>query len=156
MKNILIAILLSLSPVSELRGGLPYALSEGVDPLLSFIICVAANIIIIPLLFIFLSTLHKTFLRYKFYKRIFNRGLASMNKKASLFEKRYSMLGYTALTLFTAIPFPTTGAYTSTFIAWLLGLNKLKSGIAIAIGVIIAGIIVLMASLGVIKFLAFV
>jgi uncharacterized membrane protein len=58
-------------------------------------------------------------------------------------------LGYIALMIFVAIPLPGTGAWTGTLIAWTLGLNRLKSFIAIAVGVLIAGLLVLLLSLGV-------
>jgi uncharacterized membrane protein len=60
-------------------------------------------------------------------------------------------LGFLALALFVAIPLPMTGAWTGALIAWLLGLKRWKSFIAIAFGVIIAGILVTLISVGLIN-----
>lgn len=136
------AILLSLSPITELRGGLIYSSIVGFNPIKAFLICVSANLLVSPLVFLFLSTLHKTLLKISSYARAFNKTIKKLDKKVEAYEKKYNLIGYFALTLFTAIPLPYTGAYTSSIIAWLLGLNKTKSIIAINAGVIIAGILV--------------
>jgi uncharacterized membrane protein len=67
-------------------------------------------------------------------------------------ERRRDMIdryGYLGLTLFVAIPLPVTGAWTGCLLAFLLGLNRFKSFFYIALGVTLAGIIVLTTSLGV-------
>ncbi|MEM0022543.1 MAG: small multi-drug export protein, partial [Archaeoglobaceae archaeon] len=61
--------------------------------------------------------------------------------------------GYLGLTLFVAIPLPMTGAWTASLLAFLLGLNNLKASIAILLGILIAGIIVLIPTVGVAKLL---
>ena len=49
---------------------------------------------------------------------------------------------------FVAIPLPGSGAWTGTLIAWIIGLDRLKSFVAITFGVIVAGLIILLVSLG--------
>jgi uncharacterized membrane protein len=61
---------------------------------------------------------------------------------------RYGFLG---LALFVAIPLPLTGAYTGTILAWLLGTDWRKAFPAVALGVLVAGIVVLLVTLGVIE-----
>ncbi len=63
-------------------------------------------------------------------------------------EPQMNKYGYLALAIFVGIPLPITGAWTGTLIAWLLDLNRKKSFIAIASGVIIAGVLVTLATLG--------
>ncbi|MEM4648236.1 MAG: small multi-drug export protein [Candidatus Pacearchaeota archaeon] len=155
MEKIVIAILLSLLPISELRGGLIYAIASGINPIFAFFICVIANMLVAPALFLFLSTLHNFLYKIKIYRKFFDAYIKTLNKKVEIYERKHRLLGYFALTLFTAIPLPFTGAWTSSFIAWILGLNKKKSIIAINLGVIIAGIIVLLFILGIFNFLNF-
>jgi len=155
MIPLLWAILLSLLPILELRGGIPFAISQGVDPLGALIFCVIANIIVVPIIFLFLDYLHKYLLKIRPYERTFNVFLKRLRKRKKKVEKNYQLYGFIALTLFVAIPLPITGAWTGTLIAWLLNLNKGKSFIAIALGVIIAGIIVTLIATGVINVLGF-
>ena len=142
MNKILFSILLSLSPISELRGGIVYGIASGIDPYFAFFVCTLANLFISPLLFLFLLTLHNTLYKLKTYKKIFNVYARHVWKKAKKYEKRHKIFGYFALSMFVATPLPTTGAWTATLIAFLLGLDKKKSIISISIGVIISGIIV--------------
>jgi len=143
------AVFLSLLPISELRGGIAYAAVAGLNPIKAFLICTAANLLVSPLIFLFLSTLHKLLIKTKPYKKFFDKTLKRINKRTKDYEKKHRVLGYFALTLFTAIPLPYTGAYTSSLIAWVLGLKKNKSIAAISIGVIIAGIIVTISAYGI-------
>lgn len=148
-------MLLSLLPIAELRGGIPYAVALGTNPIVAFIFCTLANILVIPICFLFLITLHKLLLKSRFYKKGFNAYLNHNNHKKEKVKKAYETYGLIALTVFVAIPLPLTGAWTGTFIAWLLGLKRVKSFFAIALGVIIAGVIVTLITTGILAFLRF-
>jgi len=139
MNPLIIAILLSMAPVSELRGGIPYAILKGINPAYAYLFCVAANIAIVPVIFFFLEKLHHHFYRIKIYKKLFDKFIERTRKKL---HKKVEKYGYFGLTLFVAVPLPITGAWTGTLGAWLFGMNKLKSMLAILLGVLIAGIIV--------------
>ena len=132
-------LVLSLLPISELRGAIPYALTQGVPLYLAFIISVALNALIGPLLYLFLSTLHKVFLKMNWYERVFGRLIEKARKKVA---DRIEKYGYFGIMMFVAIPLPITGAYTGTLGAWILGMDKRKTFLAVAAGVVIAGIIV--------------
>lgn len=135
-------MLLSLLPISELRGGLPYAIAHNINPITAFVFCVIANIIIIPIIFLFLDYLHGKLLKSHSYKKGFNLFLKKIRNRKEKIEKAYESYGIFALTIFVAIPLPFTGAWTGSIIAWLLNLKRWRSFFAIALGVIIAGIIV--------------
>jgi len=150
--SILFYVLLSMLPIIELRGGLPLAINYAIQnnlsvPLVSFLI-ILSNILVIFFVFFFLDNLHKIFLKFSFYKKFFNFYLDKMQKKIDKFEKEYSALGFLALAIFVAVPLPGTGAWTGTLISWILGLDRKKSIFSIALGVIIAGILVLLMTLG--------
>ncbi len=144
MEAIINAIILSLLPIAELRGGIPLALASGVNPVTAYFVCVIANIFVIPLVFIFLGTLHRIFMIIPIYKRTFEKFLERTRKKV---RKKIEKYGYIGLTLFVTIPLPITGAYTGTLAAWFFGMKKLKSFLAISLGVVIAGLIVTAAYL---------
>ena len=151
MNSLLLTILLSMSPISELRGGIPYALSQGYSIKSAFFICVLANILIVLFLFLFFNFLHNSFMKFKPYRKSFGFFHKRAEKRSKEVDKSMKNLGYLALCIFVAIPLPLTGAWTGTLVSWILGLDKKKSFFAIALGVIIAGIVVSLVSLGIIN-----
>jgi len=156
MNPIILTILLSMSPISELRGGIPYALTQGYNIQEAFVVCVLANVVAAVFIMFFLTFLHGSFLKIGFYRKTFDYFLERVRKRSQKVEKNMGAWGYLALCIFVAIPLPATGAWTGTLIAWLLGLDKIKSLAAIALGVVIAGVIVSLVALGAINFFSFV
>jgi uncharacterized membrane protein len=92
-------------------------------------------------------------MKLRWYRGFFSRYVRRTEKKGKNLEKKMGVIGYLALMLFVAIPLPTTGAWTGSFIAWFFKFNRKKSIISIASGVILAGIIVMLITLGIINFL---
>ncbi len=131
--------LLSLLPISELRGAIPYALASGIPLWFASSYCVIFNILAGPIALLFLETLHRLFLRMAWYRKLFDRLVARARKKVAEKVERY---GYIGIILFVAVPLPITGAWTGTLGAWVLGLSRKKTMLAVAAGVIIAGIVV--------------
>jgi len=142
--GLLDAIVFSLLPVSELRGGIPIALSQGINPITAYLVCVFANMLVFPVVFLFLNTLHKGLMKINFYNKTFNRFLEKVHKKT---HKKIEKYGYIGLTLFVMVPLPVTGAYTGTVAAWFFGMKKSKAFFAIAMGIVAAGVIVTSAYL---------
>ncbi|MBL7148438.1 MAG: small multi-drug export protein [Nanoarchaeota archaeon] len=148
MINLLKVALLSILPISELRGGIPLGLALGMNPLLVYIIAVFFNFLSIPITFFFLDNLHSYFLKNKHYSLLFTKYISRNRKKL---EKAIGTKAeFWALMLVVLIPLPFTGAYTGTILAWFFGLKRKKAYLAILLGILIAGIIVTLASLGVI------
>lgn len=146
-------IILSIAPISELRGAIPVAVAKfGFDIIPAYFIAVVFNILIMFVIFLFLDKLHGKFMNWKFYSKVFNRYIESKRK---VFEKKAS-LGYwegLILFLFVGIPLPFTGVYTGTILAWLFGVKRNKIAYpAIALGAVVAGIIVSLVTLGVLNF----
>jgi len=139
MNPIIWTIILSILPISELRGGIVYAILEGgINPLTSFLIAVLANILIIPVIFFFLDHIHFVLMKIKPYNKAFN---FYINRKVERIKRKYETLELFVLFLFVAIPSPGTGAYTGALLAWFFKLDRKKSFAIIALGVIVAGII---------------
>lgn len=153
MNQLLIAIFLSILPVSELRLALPlavdYCLKNSIPVFPIFFLIVLLNILVIFLIFFFLDFLHERFMTFSLYRKIFGFWLRKTQKKVDKIEEKMPKYGYFALSVFVAVPLPLTGAWTGVLIAWLLGLERKRAILAIMLGVMIAGIIVLLASLGV-------
>lgn len=149
--NIIVAIVLSFLPIAELRGGIPLAILTGVDPWIAFILCTLANILVIFFVFFFLDKIHLWLLSYRWYEKSVNLFFEKAKKRSKNVKKKIDTWGMIALTLFVAVPLPGTGAWTGSLIAWILKINRKKAFYAIALGVLIAGIIVTLAITGVVS-----
>ncbi len=145
--SILYSGLLALLPISELRGAIPYAVLNGIDLIPAAILGTGINALVPFLAYLFLSTIHKLLYKLDFYKNFFDRFVEKARIKVHSNVERY---GYWGLLVFVAVPLPMTGAWTGTLGAWVLGMNKKKSVLAIVGGVLIAGLIItiLVALLG--------
>jgi uncharacterized membrane protein len=136
-------LLASVSPISELRGGIPLGISLGLEPWFTFLIAVIANaLIFLPVFFALRLFYDKVLFRIP----LFNKYLDNLRKRG---EPKVDKYGFWGLALFVAVPLPLTGAYTGTILAWLLGMNWRKAFLAVGLGVLVAGIVVLLITLGV-------
>lgn len=131
--------LLSLAPISELRGAIPFAVTNGINPITAYFFAVFFNALVGPIVFIFLNSFHRLFSKWEWYNKIFNSFVEKTRLKIEDKIKRY---GYFGVALFVAIPLPITGAWTGTLGAWIFGLKKRKTILAVILGVIISGLIV--------------
>jgi uncharacterized membrane protein len=138
-KEIALTLLMTISPVFELRGGIPLGiLHYGLDPWFTFFIAVVANTLIFFPIFFALRLFYD-----KLLSRIplFNKYLDSLRKRGKPKVDKY---GFWGLFLFVAVPLPLTGAYTGTILAWLLGMDWRKAFPAVGLGVVVAGVVVLL------------
>lgn len=145
-KEILI-FLISMFPILELRGGILAAALLNMNPQNSFIICLLGNIIVIPIALYFLELIFKILRKINFFDKIINK----IEKKCLSKREQLDKYGYLGLLIFVGIPLPGTGAWTGCFLASLLGMNKKKSAIAAMLGVLMAGIIMMILSFGLLK-----
>jgi len=154
--KIIYALVLTILPISELRIGLPvalsYAIEENIPIALVFSLVILLNVLLVFFVFYFLDKIHSFLLKIKIYRKFFEFYLRKLQKRIDKFEAHYSSQGFLALALFVAVPLPGTGAWTGCLVAWLLGLERKKSIFAISIGVAIAGILILIGTLGAFKF----
>ena len=147
MNLVLWTILLSMTPVGELRLGIPVAIAAGMNPWFAFALAVIANSLIVPVVFFFLEVVHRRLLHFNHYQNAFDKFMERTRKKVHPLIEKYGMIG---LAIFVAVPIPGTGAYAGALGAWFFGMNKWKAFWSIAAGVLVAGIIVLIAA-GVVK-----
>ena len=137
--------IISLLPILELRGGLIAARILGVKFIKAFIICYIANILPVPFILLFINWIFNKMSKWKPTKKIVDWLSNKTLKKKDQIDK----YGYFGLFLFVGIPLPGTGAWTGALLAILLNLEKKKSFIAIALGVLAAGIIMSLLSYGI-------
>jgi len=135
----------SAAPVAELRGGLPLALiTYGFPPLASYFLAVLGNLLPVLPLLLGLGWGERLLRQYAFPRRLLHWVFARTRRKGRLIS-RYGTIG---LVLLVAIPLPATGAWTGAIAAFLFGIPPKRAFPLIVVGVLIAGVVVLLASLG--------
>jgi uncharacterized membrane protein len=144
-KEVLVFVI-SLCPILELRGGLLAASILGLDAFTSYILCVIGNILPVPFILWFIETIFHSLKKTRLKNIVFK-----MEEKAHSKRKTIEKYGYFGLVLFVGIPFPGTGAWTGSLIAVLLGMDKKKSFLATLVGIIMASIIMMLISFGILK-----
>jgi uncharacterized membrane protein len=136
--------LFCLLPIFELRGAIPYGMTQELPLLFLLPFCIILNALVGPIVFLFLSSIHKLFYRFPRYQRLFEKVVERARLKVHAKVEKY---GYLGLALFVAIPLPITGAYTGALGAWVLGLDPKKTYLAVLLGVIISATVVTLVML---------
>ena len=139
MTDYIYSIILSMLPIAELRGGIPYALANGIHPVTAYIMCCVANIMAFPIVYFFMGFFHDLFNKMSWYSNLFEKIVVRTRAKVG---DKLDKWGFWGLMVFVMIPLPVTGAYTGSFAAWVFGIEKRKGFLAIVAGVFIAGLIV--------------
>ena len=145
----LIVFLISMVPLIELRGAIPYAVGFKLPLLPSYIIAILGNMLPVPFIFFFARKILEWGKDKKFTKKFFTFCLEKGNKGGKKLQEKAGRNVYLALFLFVGIPLPGTVAWTGTLAASLLNRDFKKSVLAIMGGVVLAGIIMGLVSLGV-------
>ncbi len=149
MLNYLIVFLISMIPIVELRGAIPVAIGMGLDPVWSYVICIVGNMLPVPIIYLFARKVLLWGKNKKYIGRFFTFCLEKGEKGGRKLQAKAGRGLFIALLLFVGIPLPGTGAWTGTLAASFLDMDFKKSIIAVMFGVIIAGIIMGLASMGV-------
>jgi len=141
-----IITIIAAMPVSELRGAIPYGVIQlDMDIKTVFWLAMNGNMVpVLPLLYV-LEPASRILRRIKIFDRFFAWLFERTRKRSKIVEK-YELFG---LVVLVAIPLPMTGAWTGSIAAFLFGLNKKLSFIAITIGVFIAAIVVSLLTVGI-------
>lgn len=147
----IIAFIVSLLPILELRGGLIAAKLMNVEFLRAFILCYIGNMLPIPFILLFIRKIFDVLKRIKKVGPIIVKLEEKSLSKADNVRK-YKLWG---LFLFVAIPLPGTGAWTGALIADLLSMKTKEALPTIAAGVFVAGIIISALSYGLFGLLGF-
>lgn len=147
----LIAFIVSLLPILELRGGLIAAKLMEIDFLKAFVICYVGNMLPIPFILLFIRKIFTLLKKIPKVENLINKLEARSIRKADK-VKKYRLWG---LFFFVAIPLPGTGAWTGALAADLLDIRISHSLPVIAAGVLVAGLIISALSYGLFGLLGF-
>ena len=136
----LFTMLVSMVPIIELRGGIPFGVALGLPYYLAFPFAVLGNILPAPFIIVYIR---KIFLLMRRYIPRLNGMVDKLEQKAHLKGQSVTKYKYIGLWLFVAIPLPGTGAWTGSLAAAFLDMRLRKAFPAVALGVITAGCIML-------------
>ena len=150
MVKYLIIFFISMVPIIELRGAMPYATAYELDFLPALAVCVLGNMLPVPFIYFFARKVLVWGKDKKFIGKFFTFCLIKGEKAGQKLVKKTGRGGlFVALMLFVGIPIPGTGAWTGTLGASFLDMGFKSTVVAVSLGVIIAGIIMALASTGV-------
>lgn len=138
---------ISMIPVIELRGAIPAGIHAGLHWLWVYVLCVVGNMLPIPFVIWIIRPLIEWLIHSKMFHKVGN-WLDNRTKKKSESVLKYKKLG---LLIFVAIPFPGTGAWSGATIAGMLNMRQKDALPVIFGGVLIAGAVVTLVSLGIFK-----
>jgi uncharacterized membrane protein len=141
MLKYLIVFLISMVPLVELRGAVPYAITMGLPVLPSYIIAIIGNMLPMPFIFFFARKVLEWGKDKPVIGGFFTFCLEKGHKGGEKLKEKAGNSLYLALFLFVGIPIPGTGAWTGTLAASILDMDFKKSVKAVISGVILAGII---------------
>lgn len=133
----IIVFIISMLPILELRGGMIAAKLLGIEFFRAFLICLAGNLIPIPFILLFIRKIFGWLKRFGKTEKLIEKLEARSIRKAEK-VRQYRLFG---LFLFVAIPLPGTGAWTGALAADLFDIRIRHSFPTIAVGVLVAGII---------------
>ena len=143
--KLLQTFLISMVPVIELRGAIPYGVARGLEFWQAIPVAIVGNLVPVPFIILFIKKIFSWMRRYfpkldGFVSKLENRALSKTDT-----VKKYAFWG---LFLFVAIPLPGTGAWTGALIAAMLEMRVKDAFPAIALGVLTAGAIVAFVTYG--------
>ena len=144
----LLTLLVSMVPVIELRGGVPFGTALGLAPLHALVVCIIGNMLPIPFIIVYIR---RIFLWMRRKSPKLNSLVDKLEKKAHLKGQKVTKYKYIGLWIFVAIPLPGTGAWTGALVAALLDIRMRHAVPAIFLGVVIAGAIVTVLTYGVVQ-----
>lgn len=148
LKHYLIIFLISMVPLIELRGAIPYAVGFDLPLLPSYIICILGNMLPVPIIFLFARKVLEWGADKPVIGKFFTFCLEKGHKGGEKLRQKAGRGLFVALLLFVGIPVPGTGAWTGTLAASLLDMDFKSSVIAVLLGVVLAGVIMGLVSAG--------
>ena len=147
LKDILKTLFIGMLPVLEIRGAIPVGVAAGLDPWSAFFVGFVGNMLPVP----FLILLTRKIIEWMKKHHILDKLTSFLERKGSQKAHTVQKYSFWGLFILVAIPLPGTGAWTGALVASLLDMRLKRALPAIAMGVIVAGLIVLLATYGVVS-----
>lgn len=159
MIDYIVIFIISMLPIVELRGAIPvgagilpfWIFDMQIDMLPNFLCSVLGNLLPIPFLIIFGGKVLHYFASFEKFGKPFRKIIELGEKKVAKMSPKARTALFWGLFTFVAIPLPGTGGWTGALIAITLGLDFKKAFPPIALGVAAAGVIVTLASYGIVS-----
>ena len=178
----LYVFIISMLPIVELRGAIPMGAALNIPFYLNYLIAVVGNLLPVPFILMFIPKILDFMARFKFFRPVVEwlrkkadknsgkilktkgsengenvEGESAEGESGAEEDKKEKMSWgiFTALMIFVAVPLPGTGAWTGSLVAALFNLPKRYSFLAATLGVMISGVIMCLASYGVLGFFKF-
>lgn len=149
-RDAILTFFISMLPIVELRGGLPYGIALGLDYPIALAAAVLGNMVPVPFIIVYIRHIFEWLRKRSHW---WDEKISRLEKKAHLkgrLVRKYSTIG---LCILVAIPLPGTGAWTGALVAAVLDLRLKKAVPAIFLGVCIAAAIMTAVTFGVIHIL---
>lgn len=140
---------ISMVPLIELRGAIPVSQGLGLPLLQSYIVCVIGNMVPVPIIYFFARKVLEWGADKPVIGKFFIFCLVKGEHGGKKLQEKAGRGLFVALLLFVGIPLPGTGAWTGTLAASLLDMDFKSSVAAVMLGVLLAGVIMGLASAGV-------
>ena len=145
----LIVFIISMLPILELRGGLIAASLLKLPPLESYIIAIVGNVIPVPFILLLINKILRAMEKSRF--KLFNKIHSFLHKKIMKNKDSIEKYGFWGLVIFVGIPLHGTGAWTGAIIAAFLEMDRKKAFLGILLGMLMASIIMMIISFGLIS-----
>ena len=144
----LLTVLVSMVPVVELRGGIPFGVGVGLPVWAAFLAAVSGNLIPVPFIIVYIRRIFQ-WMRRRIPR--LNRMVDALERKAHLKGRRVNKYKYLGLAVFVAIPLPGTGAWTGSLAAAFLDMPLRKAIPSVVAGVLVAGAAISVLTYGIVN-----
>lgn len=145
-KKYLIIFLISMVPLIELRGAIPFSQGFGLPIVQSYIICIIGNMLPVPIIYLFARKVLEWGADKPVIGKFFTWCLEKGHKGGKKLQEKAGKGLFVALLLFVGIPVPGTGAWTGTLAASILDMDFKSTIVAVMLGVLLAGVIMMVVS----------
>lgn len=147
IKKYLIIFFISMVPLVELRGAIPFSQGFGLPIIQSYIICIIGNMLPVPIIYLFARKVLEWGADKPVIGKFFTWCLDKGHKGGKKLQKKAGKGLFVALLLFVGIPVPGTGAWTGTLAASILDMDFKSTVAAVMLGVLLAGVIMMVVSM---------
>ena len=146
LKDYLLIFLVSMVPIIELRGAIPISQGLQLPMLQSYIVCIIGNMLPVPIIYLFARKVLEWGADKPVIGGFFSWCLRKGESGGRKLQAKAGRGLFLALLLFVGIPLPGTGAWTGTLAASILDMDFKSMTIAVMLGVLLAGIIMMVLS----------
>ena len=147
IKKYLIIFFISMVPLVELRGAIPFSQGFGLPIIQSYIICIIGNMLPVPIIYLFARKVLEWGADKPVIGKFFTWCLDKGHKGGKKLQEKAGKGLFVALLLFVGIPVPGPGAWTGTLAASILDMDFKSTVAAVMLGVLLAGVIMMVVSM---------